>query len=57
MGRKENSRNFKIHISMQEQDKKGLEELHIIEPNDNWLEKHIKNTSKDISISFIISRE
>ena len=37
--------------------KKGLEELHIIEPNDNWLEKHIKNTSKDISISFIISRE
>ena len=32
--------------------KNGLEELHIIEPNDNWLEKHIKNTSKDISITW-----
>ena len=32
--------------------KNGLEDLHIIEPNDNWLEKHIKNTSKDISISW-----
>jgi deoxyribodipyrimidine photolyase-related protein len=32
--------------------KNGLEDLHIIEPNDNWLEKHIKNTSKDISITW-----
>ena len=32
--------------------KNGLEELHIIEPNDNWLEKHIKNASSDISITW-----
>ena len=32
--------------------KNGLEDLHIIEPNDNWLEKHIKNASKDILVTW-----
>lgn len=29
---------------------KGLEYLYIIDPNDNWLHKHINNTTKDIEV-------
>lgn len=31
---------------------KGLETLHIIDPSDNWLEKHIKSASKSIAIQW-----
>lgn len=30
----------------------GSKTLHIIDPTDNWLEKHIKSTSKDITIKW-----
>ncbi|MBC2846196.1 cryptochrome/photolyase family protein [Winogradskyella flava] len=31
---------------------KGVEKLHIIDPTDNWLEKHINCVSKDISVEW-----
>ena len=30
---------------------KGLETLHIIDPSDNWLEKHIKSVSEFVHVS------
>ena len=31
---------------------KGLETLHIIDPSDNWLEKHIKSVSESIAVEW-----
>ena len=41
---------YDVRILIPKLIKSGLKDLHIIDPNDNWLEKHINGVSKDIEV-------
>lgn len=39
-----------VRILLPKLKEKGVETIHIINPTDNWLEKHIKNSAQDLEI-------
>ena len=43
---------YDVRILIPKLIKNGLKNLHIIDPNDNWLEKHINGVSKDIEVTW-----
>jgi len=43
---------YDVRILIPKLIKNGLKDLHIIDPNDNWLEKHINGVSKDIEVTW-----
>lgn len=43
---------YDVRILIPKLIKSGLKDLHIIDPNDNWLEKHINGVSKDIEVTW-----
>ena len=44
------SKQSDVRILLKEIEKQGFEQLHIIDPTDNWLEKRIKSNAKNIEV-------